>query len=195
MRVVLASTSPTRAALLEAAGVSFTVQPAAIDENDIKAGLEAAGTAPADLAGALADAKATSLAAPQALVIGADQTMEVEGACLHKPTDLVAARRQLQGLRGRSHQLHSAVALARDGGVVWRRAETARLTMRPFSDAFLEHYLARHGESLLGSVGGYRLEDDGAQLFASVDGDYFTILGLPRVPLLQALREQGALEI
>ncbi len=191
--VVLASASAARAAMLRAAGVVFEARPAAIDEAAIAAGIEAGGASPRDLAVALAEAKAAGVRAPEALVIGADQTLDLNGACLHKAVDLAAARHTLETLRGRTHALHSAVAVARGGGVVWRHVDTARLTMRWFSDAFIDAFIARHGHSLLTSVGGYRLEDDGVQLFSEVAGDYFTILGLPLIALLEVLRDEGAL--
>lgn len=193
--IVLASASPVRAALLRAAGVAFTVEAPPIGVEEVaKARLEADGATAGEMALGLAEAKASSLGAPGALVIGADQTLEVGGASLHKAANLAEARRKLKALRGRSHRLHSAAALARDGVVVWRRASSARLTMRPFTDAFLDDYLDRHGERLLTSVGCYRVEDDGIQLFAELDGDYFTVLGLPLLPLLEALRAQRALK-
>lgn len=191
--MVLASTSAARAALLRAAGVAFTARAPDVEESEFHARLEADGATPAELSLALAEAKAVGVNAPDAAVIGADQVLDLEGACVHKAASLAQARRHLEALRGRSHRLHSAVVLARNGAVVWRHVDSARLTMRAFSDAYLAAYLERHGERLLASVGGYRLEDDGVQLFTAVEGDYFTILGMPLVPLLEALREHGAL--
>ena len=127
------------------------------------------------------------------LVIGADQTLDLDGRLFDKAETLEEARERLAMLRGRTHQLHSAVAVAQGGKVIWREAPAATLTMRDFSDSFLDTYLTRHGDALLGSVGCYRLEDDGVQLFEAIDGDYFTILGLPLMGLLGVLREHGAL--
>ena len=192
--LILASTSPARAALLAAAGVPLRARAPMVDEDVFKSRPEARRATPAGLAPALARAKAASIVEPEALVIGADQTLSLDGVCLHKAADADAARSRLAALRGRTHHLHSAVAIARAGIVVWEQVDTARLTMRDFSDGFLDEFLARSGDTILGSVGCYRLEDGGAQLFASIDGDYFTILGLPLVPLLSALRSLEALE-
>ena len=126
-------------------------------------------------------------------VIGSDQTLDLDGALYDKAEDLAAARARLQLLRGRTHRLHSAVVVARDGAPIWREVVTASLTMRDFSDAFLEAYLANEGEAALGSVGCYRLEGAGAQLFSKIEGDYFAILGLPLMGLLDLLRRHGEL--
>lgn len=193
--LVLASASEVRARLLEAAGVAVTVEPAAIDEESVKRAAKAAGDRPGDVAQALADAKASarSRARPDAYVIGADQLLVCDGRWFDKPGDAAEARQQLRALRGRWHELHSAVGIARAGGIVWRHSAVARLTMRDFSDAFLDDYLDRVGDAVLRSVGCYELEGVGAQLFSSVEGDYFAILGVPLLPVLGFLRERGLL--
>lgn len=192
--VTLASKSAARAQVLGAAGVTFDTIGAGVDEAAAKAGLLARGATPREVARALAELKAVAASqGREGLVIGADQTLDLDGALFDKAATLDEARQRLSMLRGRAHQLHSAVAVAQRGSVVWRETPAATLAMRDFSDAFLDAYLARHGEALLGSVGCYRLEDDGVQLFERIDGDYFTILGLPLMGLLGVLREHGAL--
>jgi len=190
--IVLASKSLARRAVLEAAGVPIEVAGADVDEAALKAELLAKGASPKEVAQALAAAKAAALAGP-AYVVGADQTLELAGRLYDKVTSRDAARERLKILRGQAHQLHSAVAVAREGRVLWRELESATLTMRDFSDGFLEDYLALEGAAALGSVGCYRLEGPGAQLFAAIEGDYFAILGLPLLGLLEFLRGQGAL--
>ena len=191
--VVLASVSAGRRMLLEGAGIRFTAIAPGVDEAAVK--VEVAGADAATLAAVLADRKALagSVRMPGALVIGGDTTLACEGRLFDKPDDIAAAGEQLRFLRGRTHELHSAVAVARDGVVVWRHIAAARMTMRAFSDAFLTHYVAACGESLTTSVGAYRLEGPGAQLFERIEGDYFTILGLPLLPLLAWLRTAGVL--
>ena len=193
--IVLASASPARAALLRAAGIPIRVDAAAIDEAEVKASLRAVGAEPAAVAEALAELKAQRVSRrhPGSLVIGADQVLECDGVLFDKPTDPAAARNQLLTLRGRRHQLVSAVVLSRDGQRVWHHVDRANLTMRDFSAGFLDQYLRAAGEAALSSVGAYQLEGVGAQLFARIDGDYFTILGLPLLPLLDILREHGVL--
>jgi septum formation protein len=191
--VILASASPIRAALLRRAGITVTVETAAVDEAEIKAAFAAERRDAAECAAALAEAKAARVARrqPGALVIGADQMLVCDGTWFDKPEDIAAARLQLTQLRGRRHELVSAVAVLRGGECLWRHVERPSLTMRPFSDAFLDTYLATAGDALTGSVGAYRLEEAGIQLFSRIDGDYFAILGLPLLPLLAFLREHG----
>lgn len=190
--ITLASKSAARMQVLTAAGVTFEAVGAGVDESILKNELLAKGAGPREIAEALAEQKA--LAVTRAgLVIGADQTLDLDGRLFDKAETLEEARARLQLLRGKTHKLHSAVAIAKDGAVIWRETPAATLTMRDFSDGFLDAYLARHGEGLLGSVGCYRLEDDGVQLFEAIDGDYFTILGLPLMGLLDLLRREGAL--
>jgi septum formation protein len=192
--VVLASTSPARAALLRGAGVAFQTMAPGVDEDAAKAALLGEGHSPRAIADALAELKAVRVSAKaEGLVIGADQTLDLDGALIDKPADLEQARERLLALRGRAHQLHSAVVVARDGAPIWRELTSAAMTMRAFSDEFLEAYLARQGPAVLASVGCYQLEGEGVQLFARVDGDYFGILGLPLLGLLDLLRRHGAL--
>ncbi len=194
MRLVLASASPARAAILNHAGLAFDIRPADLDEAAIRAAVNSDLDA-ADVAEILARAKAEALSAdPSCLVIGADQTLEIDDAILAKPKDMEEARRQLLALSGRTHALHSAVALAREGETIWADTQQARLTMRKLDPAFIGKYLARCGEPALGSVGAYQLEGLGAHLFEKIEGDFFTILGLPLMPLLAALRREGAIE-
>jgi septum formation protein len=193
--VVLASASPIRAALLRSAGIPITIDAAAIDEAEVKASLRTARAEPAVVAETLAELKAQRVSRRHAgsLVIGADQVLECDGVLFDKPVDLAAARAQLLALRGRTHRLVSAVVLARDGQRAWHHVDRADLRMRDFSAGFLDHYLESSGAAVLSSVGAYQLEGRGAQLFVSIDGDYFTILGLPLLPLLDILREHGVL--
>lgn len=194
-RLILASASPARRAVLAAAGLHFETAVAAVDEDAIKAAARAEGIPPADAALLLADAKARRIATrePEALVIGADQMLVCEGRWFDKPADAEAARAQLRALRGRAHDLVTAVACWRRGERVWQHVAVPRLVMRDFSDAFLDAYLAREGEAVTRSVGAYRLEGPGVQLFARVAGDQSSILGLPLLPLLEFLRGHGVL--
>jgi septum formation protein len=194
--VLLGSSSPFRRRLLEAAGVAFRIVPADVDESLLKRAL-AGKVGSEGLAEALAAAKAEAVSAlhPGALVIGADQVLALGEEMLGKAPDMAAARAQLVRLRGRTHQLLSAVALAQDGHVIWSKVESASLTMRDFSDSFLEAYVARCGERLLGTAGAYEIEGVGIQLFERVEGDYFTIIGLPLLPLLAELRARGAVQV
>jgi septum formation protein len=192
---ILASASASRKQVLTAAGVPFTAIPAAIDEGRLKDMLMSAGRPLESVAGALAEAKALAVSRAHLgdLVLGADQTLLFAGELISKCRDLAAARALLLRLRGKTHVLTGGLVLARGGAVVWRHGETSKLTMRPFSDAFLDAYLSHEGEAILGCVGCYRLEGLGAQLFAAVEGDYFSILGLPLQPLLEELRRQGVI--
>lgn len=192
--IALASASPVRARLLRAAGVAFQVVATRFDEATAKAELLAEGTVAAELAAQLALGKACAASAPgEALVIGADQVLELDGTVLSKAANLGQAREHLCRLRGREHRLHTAAALARNGEPLWTSQVSARLVMRGFTDDFLDRYLEEGGEALLGSVGCYHLEGAGAQLFEVIEGDYFAILGLPLIPLLAALRAHGEL--
>lgn len=193
--LILASASRWRAEMLAAAGAAVEILPSAFDEDAVKAALQADGAAPAAIAQALADGKALEVSArrPGALVIGADQVMLCEGRLFSKPVDMAAARQTLAELRGRTHELISAVAVAEAGAVVWRIHDSARLTARDYSDDFIDDYLARMGEGILDTVGGYQLESLGSQMFERLDGDWFTIIGLPLLPLLDFLRGRGIL--
>lgn len=178
--------------MLEAAGLTFTVEQPRVDEEVEKARLRTAGASPSEQAPALAEAKALSVSRVSAgLVIGADQMLAVDGDVLDKPKSIAEARTHLERLRGRPHELITAAVITQGDEILWRCVETPRLTMRAFSDAFLDDYLQRAGESALSSVGAYQLEGLGAQLFERVEGDYFSVLGLPLLPLLSFLREQG----
>lgn len=193
--LVLASQSTARAGLLQAAGLSFLVCPADLDEAPIKAAARAAGRDAGDAALALAEAKACAVSRdrPGALTIGADQILVCDGRWFDKPADRAEAASHLRALRGRTHTLATAVVLARDGAVIWRHRAEPRLTMRAFSDAFLADYLAAEGDAVRASVGAYRLEGLGAHLFTDVQGEHASILGLPLLALLAALRAEGVL--
>jgi septum formation protein len=192
-RVILASASKSRAALLRAAGVTFDVVPASADEEAVKDALKAEGAHAAQCAETLAELKAVQVSQryPEALVIGADQMLECDGIWFNKPADLNAARAHLVALRGRTHHLPTSAAVALNGSRIWHVTATPRLTMRSFTDAFIEHYLANVGMAALSSVGAYQLEGWGVQLFQQIDGAFFTILGLPLIELLAFLREHG----
>ena len=189
--LILASASPARAALLRGAGLDFDTRPSHIDEAELKIAKKPEGAEAAAIA--LAELKARHIAAPApgALVIGADQLLDCHGEWLDKARDRDDARRQLLLLRGRDHRLATAVCVMRGDRVLWRYVGAPRLEMRDFSDAFVESYLDAAGEEAFGCVGAYRLEGLGAQLFAEIEGDYFTILGLPLLPLLDFLRGRG----
>ena len=194
-RLVLASASQARAALLTAAGGAFDRDPAAVDEDGVKTELRGAGAPAAEIAEILAELKARQVSGrhPGTLVLGADQVLDLDGEILDKPRDLAEARSQLLRLRGRDHALVSSACIVIDGSRVWHATDRARLVMRPFGPAFLDSYLASAGETVLSSVGAYRLGGLGAQLFAAVEGSHFTVLGLPLLPLLEFLRGRGLL--
>jgi septum formation protein len=193
--LILASASTSRARMLKDAGVAFVVRPATVDEDAVKESLLAEGIDAAGVAAALAELKAVRISSTtgQTLVLGADQVLSLGGELVSKMPDMAAAKILLKRLSGRQHELISAAVLARDGAVIWRHTGRVRLAMRPLSDAFLDDYLAREGEDLLKGVGCYRLEGLGAQLFEKIEGDYFSVLGLPLLPLLAQLRELGVL--
>jgi septum formation protein len=197
--LVLASASAARRAVLEGAGLRFTARAAAVDEDAIKQSARAEGLSAPDAALLLADAKAARLAAkePEALVLGADQmlvcTIEGEERWFDKPPDLEAARGHLRALRGREHRLVTAIVCWRHGARIWQHVAVPRLAMREVSDEFIEAYLATEGERVLSSVGAYRLEGPGVQLFRAVQGEHAAVLGVPLLPLLAFLRDHGVL--
>jgi len=194
-RLILASASRSRAQILRNAGVAFEVIPAHVDEDEIKTAMLAANTPHRVVADALAELKAVrvSSAHPGKLVIGADQVLSFAGELVSKCATMAEGRDLLCRLRGRSHELLSAAVIAKDGVPIWRHTERSRLTMFPVSDAFIDAYLEKKGTDILSGVGCYRLEDEGAQFFSHIAGDYFAILGLPLIQLLSALREQGVI--
>ncbi len=194
--ILLASASVHRARMLEAAGIAFEVRASSLDERAMEAPLKETGVSPDDLAAILAEAKAVSVSegVPGAVVIGADQTLSFKGEVLHKPDTMEAARRQLLRLSGETHRLHSAAVIAEDGVAVWRHVETVSITFRHLDPAFVGEYLASVGEAALTSVGAYQIEGRGIQLVERIDGDFFSIVGLPLLPLLAALRERGAID-
>lgn len=194
--VTLASKSSARAAVLKGAGVTFETAGSGVDEAAVKAGLLAEQATPREVADALAELKAVKVSRGKpGLVIGADQTLELDGQLFDKAESLDEARERLKAMRGKVHKLHSAVVVAENGQAIWREVPTARLSMRPFTDQYLDGYLNRGGEALLSSVGCYQLEGEGVQLFDRIEGDYFTILGLPLTGLLDLLRRHGVLEL
>ena len=188
--IVLASQSEARAAVLRGAGLVIETRPARIDEAAVKASGRAEGASADEVALALAGMKAARVRA-EGVVIGADQLLVCEGTWFDKPPTLEAARAQLQALRGRAHTLVTAVVVMRDGREVWRHVARPRLVMRAFSDAFLEGYLESEAEALLQTVGAYRVEGPGVQLFDSIEGEHAAVLGLPLLPLLGYLRQAG----
>jgi len=190
--LILASGSAARAAVLKGAGVPFQVMRPALDEEAAKASLRKEGVPPPDQAMALAELKALSVSRKErGLVLGADQMLLCEGRAFDKPANRDAAREQLLALRGRSHELLTAAAVALEGAVIWRALTRPKLTMRAFSEDFLEDYLDAVGPAVCASVGAYQIEGRGVQLFSRIEGEWFSILGLPMLELLVFLRERG----
>ncbi|MCD2174694.1 Maf family nucleotide pyrophosphatase [Rhizobium sp. C4] len=189
--LILASGSPFRKQLMDAAGLIFAAEPASIDEREIEAPLAAAGASAESIALALAKAKASEVAGRHSasFVIGSDQVMSMDGRLFHKCTSVEMARDQLRSMRGRTHRLSSAISIVRDDREVWSHVSVADMTFRNFSDAFLDDYIERAGPKVLLTVGAYSYEGLGQQLFEKVEGDFFTIIGLPMLPLLAALRD------
>jgi septum formation protein len=195
--LILASGSKSRARILEAAGLAFIAEPPGLDEAVMRQAVSGEGSlTPHDVAEVLARAKAEAVSdlARQAYVIGGDQVLALGDTILSKPDSMEAARRQLLDLRGKTHTLHTAVAVATNGEAIWAETTIATLTMRKLSPEFIGRYLAAAGEEVLSSVGAYQLESLGVQLFEKIDGDYFSILGLPLIPLLDTLRREGVIE-
>jgi len=195
-KIILASSSPFRKALLVNAGVAVDAVPASVDERALEAPLQGSGVSPEDVALVLAEAKAVDVSEkkPGALVLGCDQTLSLGDEVFHKPADMEGARRHLLALSGKTHQLNSAAVLVRDGAVLWRHVGIANLTMRRLDPAFIGRHLARVGDKALASVGAYQIEGEGIQLFEKIDGDYFTIVGLPLLAVLAELRKLGAID-
>jgi len=195
-KIILASGSPYRKAMLVNAGLDIDAVPAEVDERALEAPLKGSGASPEDVASILAEAKATEVSErrPGALVLGCDQTLSLGDEIFHKPADMEGARRHLLALSGKTHQLNSAAVLCRDGEVLWRYVGIASLTMRKLDPAFIGRHLARVGAKALSSVGAYQIEGEGIQLFEKIEGDYFTIVGLPLLPVLKELRALGAID-
>jgi septum formation protein len=193
--IILASGSATRQAMLRAAGVAFEVVVARVDEETLTAALLAEDRSPRDVADALAEMKAARVSdkVPGALVVGADQVLSCEGRLLAKPLRLDEAREQLLWLMGKTHSLHSAAVIYRGGEPIWRHVSEARLTMGRLSEGWLDGYLQRNWEAVRTSVGGYRIEEEGVRLFSRIEGDHFTVLGLPLLPLLSFLAGRGTI--
>ncbi len=193
--LVLASGSATRAAMLRAAAVKFEVVVPRVDEEALKAGLLAEGASARDVADALAEMKAARVSGrrPEAFVLGCDQTLSCEGRLFSKPATPKEAREQLRALMGRTHKLHSAAVIYQGEEPVWRHVAEARLTMGRMSEAWLDGYLGRNWDSVRHSVGAYRIEEEGVRLFSRIEGDHFTILGLPLLPLLSFLSLRGTI--
>lgn len=195
-KLILASGSPFRKAMLENAGVPVDAIPADLDERALEAPLAESGATPEEVAMVLAEAKAVAVSEehPGRLVLGCDQTLSLDDEVFHKPDDMQGARRHLLKLSGKTHQLNSAVVLVRDGETLWRHVAIASLTMRALDPAFIGRHLAHVGKKALSSVGAYQIEGEGIQLFEKVEGDHFTIVGLPLLPVLKELRQLGVID-
>jgi len=195
-RLILASTSPFRKQLLQDAGLTFDTAKPAVDERAAEAPLLDSGATPADVASVLAEAKALDVSErhPGALVIGCDQTLSLGDELLHKPEDMEQARRRLLTLSGKTHELNSAVVLVKNGETLWRYVGVAHLTMRKLDPGFVGRHMAVVGDKALTSVGGYQVDGAGIQLFDKIDGDYFTVIGLPLIELLGELRRLGVID-
>ena len=192
--IILASGSASRRALLAGAGVNATNVKPLVDEDAAKASFRAEGMAVRDQAMQLAEMKAVKISRTQSgLVIGGDQMLNLDGVAFDKPADMNAARGHLEAMSGKTHVLETAIVVAENGSPVWRYLARPHLTMRPLSDTFISHYLSESGENILNTVGAYQLEGLGSQLFSKIEGDYFTILGLPLLPLLDYFRTRGVL--
>jgi septum formation protein len=193
--LVLASKSSARQALLLAAGIPFDAFPASIDEREVEGPLVRSGAGAAEIALHLASAKARFIAVqyPDRLILGADQTLSLKGSIFSKPNDLKAAAAQLSAMSGQTHELHSALCLVKGSKILFSAVPSARLTCRAFSSDFIDRYLETAGEKALSSVGAYQVEGLGIHLFDQIEGDHSTILGLPLIPLLRFLREEGSL--
>lgn len=194
--LILASTSDIRQTLLRNAGLDFDVVAARVDEETVRSSMLAEDASPRDITDALAELKATKVSAkrPDALVIGCDQVLNLQGRLLSKPATPQEARVQLGDMRGKRHDLLSAAVICEGGKAIWRHVGVVRMTMRSFSDAYLDGYIERNWESIRHSVGAYKLEEEGVRLFSRVEGDYFTVLGLPLLDLLSYLTLRGDIE-
>lgn len=195
--ILLASASEIRLSLLQAAGIAAHAAPARIDEEAIRHALQAEGATPRDLADTLAEMKARKLAEknPGTLVLGCDQVLEMKGQIFAKPESQEEGIAQLRQLRGQTHKLLSAAVLYEDGRPIWRHVGEARLTMRDLSDSYIDDYVQRNWDSIRHSVGGYKLEEEGVRLFSAIQGDHFTILGLPLIPLISYLQTRGIIPV
>ena len=195
-QIILASGSSIRAALLTQAGIPFEARPARVDEDAIKAALLMEDATPRDVADALAEFKARKIAEkdPGAVVIGSDQVLEYQGRILSKPETAEDAAEQLRTLRGKQHKLLSAVVVYHEAEPVWRYVGQVRLLMRDISDEYLSDYVARNWPGISESVGSYKLEEEGARLFSRIEGDYFTVLGLPLLELIGFLTQRGEID-
>lgn len=194
--IILASKSQFRAELLKSAGIEFTTASASVDERAIEQPLLEANLGPADIAQVLAEAKAEEVSSrnPNALIIGCDQTLSMNGDMFHKPSNMKQARQHLLNFSGKSHQLNSAVAFVFNQQTIWRHVSIANMTMRNLTPEYIGRYLAQAGQPILKSVGAYQLEGIGVQLFKKIEGDYFTVIGLPLLPLLSELRDLDVID-